>query len=355
MARLIDDVLSGNTKYEWAPWMQNDLERENGPQFMAQQKREFLGALRECAVFDVTNVSDYFYAGTDKEFWDVGDDFPCPMPPFDRMWMEYQRPKNVVSSHPQTDLKQFLENFPPRVGLLVYYGKISENKIVRQMTEMNAGVRCTDALFKHGGQRTFRKVREDLKEASEYMVQINSYSERDRVMKGPWQILLIWLDKQGNVTDYTLEIPVIGRSRPVDLAGFDNFMYPAVLALSFLNCHNVVTEAVRPEPKIAKAYRKKHRGHNLLTFKRLVIEPVTKIAASRESGVRTGVSKALHICRGHFKEYGVNGKGLMFGKIAGRFWQPSCVRGSSEAGLVAKDYDIHTLEHGLDAVAATKA
>jgi ribosomal protein S14 len=195
---------------------------------------------------------------------------------------------------------------------------------------------------------SFRKVRDDLVEVSDYLVQINTYSERTRVMTGPWQILLIWLNAQGEVMDYVWEVPLIGPSHPSTLIGYDNFGYPAVMALSLLNCHNVVQTTVRPEPKLDKVYRKRHHGHALMTFKRLVIEPVTKVASSKRLGKKTGIIQALHICRGHFRHYGIEGpdgqiRGKLFGKYSGRYWQPSCVKGSSEVGLIAKDYDVHAL------------
>lgn len=40
----------------------------------------------------------------------------------------------------------------------------------------------------------------------------------------------------------------------------------------------------------------------------------------------------LHTVRGHFAEYGANGKGLLFGRIAGRFFIPQHARGSAEHG-----------------------
>lgn len=51
-----------------------------------------------------------------------------------------------------------------------------------------------------------------------------------------------------------------------------------------------------------------------------------------------GLQRALHICRGHFKDYS-KGKGL-FGKYKGLYWWDSQVRGTEEAGRIEKDYNI---------------
>jgi hypothetical protein len=49
--------------------------------------------------------------------------------------------------------------------------------------------------------------------------------------------------------------------------------------------------------------------------------------------------KAFHGVRGSYHRYGPEyGRGLLFGKYAGRFWVPPHVRGSREAGEVVQTY-----------------
>lgn len=52
------------------------------------------------------------------------------------------------------------------------------------------------------------------------------------------------------------------------------------------------------------------------------------------------MKKALHICRGHFKHYGRDGKGLLFGKHKATVWIPMHVRGDIEEGAVVKDHSV---------------
>jgi hypothetical protein len=165
MARLIDDVLSGNTRYVYPDWIENDY-KVLYPDTSSRGHQVFKESLRQCTVFDITNVSDYFYAGTDQEFWDVGLDFPCPMPPFDGIWMEYNKPKTVVSRDPQTNPVDFIQNFPSRCGCLVYCTGLRDNRdqmtvheyhmfdqidqfraAALAITKQNAGVRCADAYY----------------------------------------------------------------------------------------------------------------------------------------------------------------------------------------------------------------
>jgi hypothetical protein len=49
-------------------------------------------------------------------------------------------------------------------------------------------------------------------------------------------------------------------------------------------------------------------------------------------------SVPLHSVRGHFAEYGTNGRGKLFGKYSGRYWIPAHARGSSEHGEVEQSY-----------------
>jgi hypothetical protein len=53
---------------------------------------------------------------------------------------------------------------------------------------------------------------------------------------------------------------------------------------------------------------------------------------------KTGLTKAIHICRGHFKDFS-KGSGL-FGKFKGMYWWESQVRGNFAAGVALKDYEI---------------
>lgn len=49
---------------------------------------------------------------------------------------------------------------------------------------------------------------------------------------------------------------------------------------------------------------------------------------------------AFHLCRGHWRTYGENEHGLLFGKYAGTYWIPAHARGAREEGTVDKSYAI---------------
>lgn len=114
-------------------------------------------------------------------------------------------------------------------------------------------------------------------------------------------------------------------------------VYPFFLAISIMHCKNVTAARVARSPKFAEVRRKK--GTPIYSYGVLNIKPVAKLAESvGVSGNGAGVLKALHLCRGHFKDYR-EGAGL-FGKTRGMFWWDASVRGSVESGVRVKDYRI---------------
>lgn len=101
-------------------------------------------------------------------------------------------------------------------------------------------------------------------------------------------------------------------------------------ALNFCACRNV--ELVEPLRPRAERRRIARTG---VTVNVISVFPVGR--ATRGGG-RSGAGVPLSSVRGHFAEYGVNGKGLLFGKLSGRFWIPQHARGSKELGESEHSY-----------------
>lgn len=115
------------------------------------------------------------------------------------------------------------------------------------------------------------------------------------------------------------------------------FMGPVLTAISFMHCKNVTAVEHNPPEKVQRK-RQKNNKPPLTKYYTLEIEPMKKILKSEGRVDEVGLQRALHICRGHFKDYS-NGKGL-FGKYKGLYWWDSTVRGNPEAGRIEKDYAI---------------
>src|SRR5262245_21837202 len=48
-------------------------------------------------IISADNISEWYYNGTDKEYWELRDDFPCVIPPFKQFWVEWTKPSQVRS------------------------------------------------------------------------------------------------------------------------------------------------------------------------------------------------------------------------------------------------------------------
>ncbi len=117
------------------------------------------------------------------------------------------------------------------------------------------------------------------------------------------------------------------------------YIYPCLLALSFMHCRNIKTRTELPPPKLSKKHMKK-TGQPLLRYRVLEIDPMKQVLDQEGRVSEQGLKKALHICRGHFKTYGKDGHGLLFGKHQTTVWIPMHTRGDIKQGAVVKDYAV---------------
>lgn len=117
---------------------------------------------------------------------------------------------------------------------------------------------------------------------------------------------------------------------------------PSLLAISFMHCRNVDLLPTEPPERLNRA-RVKRGKKALARYYTLNIQPMKEILHDEGQVEKTGLKRALHVCRGHFAHYGeAYGRGRLFGKLEGRFWMPATVKGNLKEGLVVKDYNVKT-------------
>jgi hypothetical protein len=114
-------------------------------------------------------------------------------------------------------------------------------------------------------------------------------------------------------------------------------LFPIMLAVAFMNCKNVVVAPNEPDRHLNRE-RRKHGLKPFLRYHTINIEPMKKVLKTEGKIESLGLKRALHIVRGHFSTY--TEEKPLFGKVAGTFWIPSHVRGSTEEGVVVSDYQI---------------
>jgi len=114
---------------------------------------------------------------------------------------------------------------------------------------------------------------------------------------------------------------------------------PPVLAISFLHCKNVElveqTHLFHKDSRESASRLKKKSKLAKVRYHMLTVDPVKKVLSGEGKIQDVGMQKALHICRGHFKDYREHG---LFGKYKGIYWWDQSLRGSKERGVMIKDY-----------------
>ena len=114
-------------------------------------------------------------------------------------------------------------------------------------------------------------------------------------------------------------------------------VFPFFFALSMIHCKNTHLENL-PKPRMPRKARKQKNSSDV-AYKTLIIDPLRQQARQEcDKANRTPVQQALHIVRGHFKDYR-DGAGL-FGKYKDIYWWEMHARGKEEYGKIEKDYKV---------------
>lgn len=119
-----------------------------------------------------------------------------------------------------------------------------------------------------------------------------------------------------------------------------NMCWHAAYMLALMHVRNVVTVDHIPDAAIQRA-RIRRKKPPLVTYKTLHF--VTPGEAARvRAGERLPPQGLLpiHLVRGHFSHFADEDGRRLFGKYHGTFWRPAHIRGSREAGIVIKDYEM---------------
>lgn len=139
---------------------------------------------------------------------------------------------------------------------------------------------------------------------------------------------------------------IIRDDEEVAKSFYNSLSWSAVVALftfSLLHCTNVKVVEVDPRSMMSRQQRRaaERRREDPILYKVLEVKPFGSYRKSANEPQGEGRTKRLHHVRGHFMEFGPEyGKGLAFGRIAGRFYCPPHIRGDLAEGAVAKTYKL---------------
>jgi hypothetical protein len=277
----------------WAPY-ETDLRR----------------CLSKAVPFDITNVAEYFYLGTRQEVWNYREDFPHPVPPFNRLWMEWKPPKQFNLGGKRVDSTLEVD----RMGALV---------------ETKEPPKDADSTIKY---------------AVAMLLIMEPRGATDYLLVGPY--MEFFIDRDFNMAGFPgpdfgqvkfffpatdaqkFDAIYSGEARGAIPKSYRSSFFPVMLALSFLNCRNVHVAQKTAPPKLVAKHVKKGHPLNFTSHRIIEIQPI-KRASGEASGEKGYSRQAAAIMRGHFKDYR-EGKGL-FGRYKGLYWWDQQLRGDITA------------------------
>lgn len=285
------------------------------PERHADRAPQISEILETATVVDISNVAHYYREQTgDGHRWSwLGGDFPNVAPPWENFWMEMDPKGNGIKD-----------------GLLFHCVELSgleEKPFDLADQPIEDGWLITVIPFvRLSNERTDRRF-----VTMHLFASVGPHGERRAISPeddGGW--LGEPLEWEVN----TLEGKTTFQAMMLNYQKW--LIYPAFLALSFLHCKNVNLVAVDPPEKLNRA-RVKRGKKPLVRYHTLEIEPMKEVLRREGQIEKTGLKQALHICRGHFKDYRQHG---LFGRNKGLYWWESHVRGSLKEGVVLKDYKV---------------
>ncbi len=163
--------------------------------------------------------------------------------------------------------------------------------------------------------------------------------------------VITFLDKHGKPTfaKSTLGQNTIYGDQDVDITSNTQYYLTSTeKVFQWWNSDNDILDVANVEttPRWSKGLKKytKKTGHRTnLMYKTLTVKPTIKVVD--EDGVERAPRLeeiVAHMRRGHWAHYGVNGKGLLFGKYAKSVFRKPSVVGKLSNGLIIKDYTLES-------------
>lgn len=255
---------------------------------------------------EVTDASDWLWTVNPGDTFDAFD-VPSIAPPYPSLWMESRFPEFV-------NIKGTLTPFPIQGPGAAAYFKYTElpNKqgwSVLQLLKLFFPDRnCLAAVRK---------------------VVLNP----EGILSGPRPLQTVVTGSAINI----MELASDRESAEAELQEFVGIWFTSFsMAVAFMHCKNITLEdAPGPPPRLAKKRAKLGR-------RPFVEHKILRIGQIREalhsSGAQTDIKMALHMCRGHFKNY--TPERPLFGKHTGSFWHDAHLRGSKDVGEIHKSYQV---------------
>jgi hypothetical protein len=295
MARLLDDIRA--QKRLQCPWYVLPSKEQEWID-LAQKLMPMLDH-PSLPVILADNVADYYYRDTGQEDWNIPVHFPNLAPPFEQCWIEHRMPNQITSDRcGNVDLRDLIQH--GRVGVLV--------TSVDPSTAIGIGINPATRWIL-------------------WMEMFLDYGTIRTGVDGPHGSIFLQIDEHGVLLETPWMQSFADESQNKHMGAIMGWTYPILLTITFLHCKNVTVVENQMDKPLAKKFHNR-TGKWPTKFKTLVIEPLKNILRTQGRSGEHGLAQAMHICRGHFRDYR-EGKGL-FGKYKVLVWTPMIVRGSKK-------------------------
>jgi hypothetical protein len=230
-------------------------------------------------VFVADDVGAYFYEGP-QDRWNWSD-FPCCAPPFEEFFVEFSRPATVVINGEVEPQPAWC---PERFGFLFHSLDVPGEKI--------------ESVAGEGGD--------------------------------------IYIDAPGARMVLSADGPDF-EGHPIS-DRLNCFLWPALLALSFMNCRGVTLDAVEADARVNRE-RRRAGMQPFVRYRTINIGPIKRVLGIGGGSGSVGLKKALHDVRGHFCVLTRNNKGEILEKPT-LYFRKDHMRGSIKQGVVVSDYRV---------------
>jgi hypothetical protein len=207
-----------------------------------------------------------------------------------------------------------------------------------------------DELKEDGGEGTvvmyFKKIKDGIT-ADEYFVDLWVYRKD---YKNSFCRARFMVKKNGrpvirrNGSEYSIfDMEALNKGKKQETTEIAHtFLYVALLTVQFMHFKNVkIVESETPIIRSAKKGTLKKKRVPTIKHYTLDIEPLKKVIKKEGCIIENGIQKALHVCRGHFRDYTEKG---LFGKILGKVWVNAHNRGNKQNGEIVKEYNLKLME-----------
>lgn len=279
-------------------------------------------------VVECTNVADYFintYVGETKNPASLFGDLRVVCPPFTKTFYEW------------SNLPEWMGTNVKRMGLLVLGTKANE---------------AEDVLLHYTPEKTGQSQQKIREFAAKYdpewimsaflFIEFDTHPDPENAsntvgtdFRGPYGTHLYCADKEGNYLDSWLQTTLtMPENEEMQIIAAS---LVGVLAMSMMNCKNIITRTNNPAQKLNKS-RKKKGKKPLISFKTIHVDPNQKSTAKTATGDGNEDTRPRGPVHGHMKDYR-NGKGL-FGKYKGVYYWGPQLRGDANNGICLPDYTI---------------